>query len=228
MTGGMYDLSVKQWNPAAGCKFDCSYCYPSFRAQAKRQKHRCVGCYNYEPHEHPERLDQRLPLTGYGQFIFAIDMGDPAFVRPEYFRKVLDRVRRDDGRTFLFQSKNPAYFEDFKFPRNVILGATIETNRDELVREYVSPKVPLPTVRYNSMLGLDHPQKMVTIEPIMKFDLPIMVEWVREIAPRMVWMGYNSYPKQVTLPEPSLEEFRELHFELGKLGILTKLKTVRG
>jgi len=49
--------AAKTWNPFKGCEFDCLYCVPSFQAQAKRQKHRCLECYKYQPHEHPERLD---------------------------------------------------------------------------------------------------------------------------------------------------------------------------
>lgn len=29
---------------------------PSFQRQAKRQKRNCADCYEYRPHEHPERL----------------------------------------------------------------------------------------------------------------------------------------------------------------------------
>jgi hypothetical protein len=37
-----------------GCHFDCTYCVPTFKAQARRQKKNCMRCYGYEPHEHPD------------------------------------------------------------------------------------------------------------------------------------------------------------------------------
>jgi hypothetical protein len=32
---------AKTWNPFKGCRFDCTYCVPSFQRQAKRQMHLC-------------------------------------------------------------------------------------------------------------------------------------------------------------------------------------------
>ena len=66
----MYESSLKQWNPFMGCGFDCVYCEASFKRQAKRQKNRCVDCYNYIPHIHTERLTDYLPKTSKDEFIF--------------------------------------------------------------------------------------------------------------------------------------------------------------
>lgn len=68
---------VKTWNPFVGCKFNCIYCYPSFRRQAKRRKKWCEKCYNYEPHFHPERLG-RIPSA---KMIFTCAYGDIAFAK---------------------------------------------------------------------------------------------------------------------------------------------------
>jgi hypothetical protein len=54
----------------------------------------------------------------------------------------------------------------------------------------------------------------VTIEPIMKFDLPEMVEYVKRCKPSQVNLGLNSWDK-VKLPEPSKEEVKELITELN-------------
>lgn len=59
----MYATSKSRWNPWAGCNFGCIYCKTSFQKQAKRQKHRCLDCYNYALHAHPERLNKPLPKT---------------------------------------------------------------------------------------------------------------------------------------------------------------------
>lgn len=221
----MYKLSAKQWGPFAGCEFDCEYCKPSFQAQAKRQRHNCKMCYDYSPHEHPSRLDEALPKTGYMQFIFTVASGDVAFCSTEYLERILERIRKEKGKNFLIQSKNPETFQRVvaSIPSNVILGTTIETNRDCLVS--MIAKAPPPSKRFHDLLEIDHPTKMVTIEPVMDFDLDVMVDWIVAIKPVMVWLGYDS--RKSNLPEPPLEKVKQLYWELGKRGITVMLKTVR-
>jgi protein gp37 len=48
------------WNPVVGCTNGCAWCWA--RRQAKRQKKNCRKCYRFEPHLHPERLDEPLRL----------------------------------------------------------------------------------------------------------------------------------------------------------------------
>lgn len=46
------------WNPIVGCSRGCPYCYA--RRLAKRNGKRCAKCATFEPHLHPERLDEPL------------------------------------------------------------------------------------------------------------------------------------------------------------------------
>ena len=219
----MYKLSVEQWNVFKGCKYDCTYCGSSFKHQAKRQKHLCQQCYEYEPHTHPERLTQYLPRTKYMQFIFTCSSGDIAFCPTDYLEKILARIKKEPSKNFLIQSKKPSTFNRVSFPGNVILGTTIETNRDSLYEGVA--KAPLPSVRLKDFSKVKHPLKMVTIEPVIDFDLDVMVEWMKEIKPCMIWLGYDSGKNN--LPEPELEKVRELHWELSRAGFVVVLKTVR-
>ena len=220
----MYEFSVKQWNPFSGCEHECKYCVSSFQRQLKRwAKKNCQGCYKFEPHEHPERLSQSLPTTNYMQYIFTCSNGDIAFCETDYLKKIIKRIKKEPNKTFLIQSKDPKTFKRVAFPRNVILGTTIESNKDDLV-EAVS-KAPKPSERYNDFLEVNHPTKMITIEPVIDFDLDIMISWVIEIKPCMVWLGYDS--KKNNLVEPELEKVLQLYWELGKRDFLVKLKTVR-
>lgn len=220
--GNMYKLSAEQWNPFVGCHFDCAYCRQSFQAQAKRQLHNCYDCYGYKPHEHPNRLTESLPRTGYMQFIFTCASGDVAFCSTPYLERIVQRIRKEANKTFLIQSKNPATFNRVMFPENVILGTTIETNRDALAQAVA--KAPPPSQRYADLLAIKHPLKMVTVEPVMDFDLDVMVDWIARISPVMVWLGYDS--KRAKLPEPPLEKVRELHWELARRRITVMLKTI--
>jgi len=222
----MYSHSVYQWNPFCGCKFDCIYCRNSFQAQLKRwAKKNCQRCYNFEPHEHPERLNQSLPETGYMQFVFTCSMGDISFCSMEYLEKIVGRIRREQNKTFLIQSKNPKTFARIDWPNNVILGVTIETNCGGMYQYYKISKAPLPVIRCLDFIKIQHLFKMITIEPVLDFDVEIFRSRIKDINPCMVWIGYDS--KKNNLPEPPIEKVKELHWELSKMGIVVLLKKVR-
>ena len=214
----MYRDSVLQWNVFVGCRFDCIYCEKSFKLQMKRQKWKCIKCYNYEPHFHPERLNRKLPKTTGDQFIWPCSSGDITFAKPQCIYKILDAIKRHPDRTFLLQSKNPAVFKKYEpLPENVVLDITLETNRDEGYRGI--SKAPLPSKRFKDYLKVEHPRKFVTIEPVLDFDLKTFVSWIRRIKPERVYLGYDS--KNCRLPEPPLQKVLALESELKKF---TKVK----
>jgi hypothetical protein len=219
---------TKTWNPFKGCSFDCTYCRPSFQQQAKRQKQLCSKCYQYVPHCHPDRLD-RLPSY---KTIFACGDADISFCPPKFTRQIIDRIREHNKRcpykTFYFQSKRPAYFKPFLslFPPNVILLTTLETNRDAGYRKV--SKALLPSKRYQQFKDLDYSRKVVTIEPVMDFDDEVFPQWIVDLRPEYVWLGLNSHPECVTLPEPSLEKLRKLVEVIQSAGIQIQGKELRG
>lgn len=220
----MYELSVKQWSPFAGCEHDCVYCRSSFQRQLKRwARKNCPGCYEFTPHTHPERLNQKLPKTKHMQFIFTCSSGDIAFCPTEYLKEIIARIQSEPYKTFLIQSKDPQTFNRAIFPKNVILGTTLETNRDELCEG--TSKAPKPSQRYKDFAKVNHPLKMMTIEPVMDFDLDVMIDWVENINPCMLWLGYDSGKNK--LPEPELEKVKSLHWQLAKKGFVVILKTIR-
>jgi len=202
----MYRQSIQSWNPFVGCEYDCVYCMSSFKRQMKRRKKHCLDCYNFKPHFHAERLGRSLPRTNGNDFIFCCDMGDVAFCEPNWMHQILARIRQLPDRTFLIQSKNPSTFRNYRFPENVLLGTTIETDRDELYQEISS--APLPSQRYRAMMQLRHSRKIVTIEPILDFDVEILEEWISKIGPETCYVGYDS--KRNFLPEPELSKTRAL------------------
>jgi hypothetical protein len=110
------------------------------------------------------------------QFIFTCSSGDIAFCPTEYLERIITRIRSEPDRTFLVQSKDPCTFNKVILPKNVILGTTLETNKDELC-EGIS-KAPNPSQRYKDFFRVNHPLKMVTIEPVIDFDLDVMIDWV--------------------------------------------------
>ena len=220
----MYSLSVKQFNPFVGCKFGCVYCEESFKRQAKRQKQRCMKCYKYTPHTHPNRLSNYIPPTKGDEFSFTCATGDVSFCPTGFLKKIVKRIDSQPNKTFMIQSKNPKTFDRVVFPDNVILGITLETNRDQGYSKV--SKAPVPTQRFKDFLRIDHPRKMITIEPAMDFDLDVMLEWMKQIKPCIVWIGYDS-KSNCHFPEPDLKKSMNFHKAMQDEGIKVKLKTMR-
>lgn len=219
---------VKTWNPFMGCLFDCEYCKPSFQLQAKRQKQRCMVCYNYLPHEHPDRFS-RIPNA---KTIFVCGNGDICFSYKDYTERIIEAVSKHSnkhpGTAYYFQSKRPAYFIPFveHFPDSAIILTTLETNRDTGYSNV--SKAPLPSLRYEQFLQLPYDRKVITIEPIMEFDLEIFLSWIVSLKPEYVWLGFNSRPKQVVMLEPSEDKVRQLIEGIRNQNIKIIGKELRG
>ena len=225
----MYGLSAQQWNPFRGCNFDCIYCMESsFQSFGDRRLYDCKKCNNYEPHEHPERLlpEYELEDTPYMKFIFTCSSGDISFCSTEFLQLIINRIKQEPDKNFLIQSKNPDTFNRVRFPKNVILGTTIETNRDVLYRENNISKAPVPSKRYEDFLNVNHYQKMVTLEPLLDFDLDVMIEWICNINPLFVWIGTDDTSSSIykNKLEPSIDKIIQLYVELGIRGYAVMLK----
>ncbi|MEM2351902.1 MAG: DUF5131 family protein [Thermoproteota archaeon] len=208
------------WNPIVGCLHNCVYCWS--RRYATRLASKGIEPYKsrgFSPTLVPERLKQRLPE---GRIIFVSDMGDMwgSWVSRDWIEKILRIVRSKPRSRFLFLTKNPARYLEFisEFGNNVILGATIETNRD-----YGLSRAPPPKERYKAMLRLEWKWKALVIEPILDFD-DDFIDWVRRIKPCMIYVGYDNYGNK--LPEPSLFKTERLLRKVAGIAEL-KLGTIR-
>jgi len=219
---------AKSWNPFKGCGFGCVYCEPSFKRQSKRQKNLCQDCYDYTPHCHEDRL-RKIPSA---PVVFVCGNADISYCPPDFTRRIIARIVEHNARapykTYYLQSKRPAYFEPFlsELPENVILLTTLETNRDDGYGAI--SKAPVPSVRYEQFLSLDHPRKVVTVEPVLDFDLVTFATWIRRIHPEYIWLGFNSKPGAVSLPEPSEAKVQKFAEKLLDAGIEVRGKTLRG
>jgi hypothetical protein len=223
---------VKTWNPFLGCHYECNYCKPSFQRIisnfTKLRGSDCSGCLNYTPHEHPERL-KKIPSA---QTIFVCGNGDIVFARPEFVKRIIAQIKRHLERCpykqFYFQTRKPKCLEQYldDFPKdNVILITTLETNRDEGYNKVSN--APLLSKRYTEFKNLQWERKVVTIEPIMDFDIDIFLDWIISINPETVWIGYNSRPKSVQLDEPPIEKTKKIIDEIRKNNIVVKEKEMR-
>lgn len=227
----MYD-GTATWNPFKGCGFDCVYCKPSFQRQSKRWgKNNCEKCYKYEPHFHPERLD-RIPSA---DIIFVGGSSDISFCSTENIMKIIDAIKDHNPRkdkTYYFQSKNPVTFKRFMnyLPDNCVLLTTLETDKHFFTggRNYSDySEAPTPLKRVIEFSPLDYPRKVVTVEPVMEFSTNFDTV-IEGINPEYVWLGYNTKPGQVQLPEPSEQDVKKLISDLNEADIEVRGKDLRG
>jgi len=199
--GNMYPWVTHTWNPVRGkCPHQCTYCY-------MRKYWNKLGNLRLIEKEFKTNL-------GEGNIIFvgsSIDMFAES-IPENWIIRVLGYCKKFENE-YLFQSKNPERFFDFidYFPKNTILGTTIETNRD-----YGLTNAPNPFQRTVAMVEINdwvHKfKRMISIEPIMDFDLDNLVDMIWRINPKFVSIGADS--KNHNLPEPSKEKIEKLIKEL--------------
>lgn len=221
---------TKTWNPFIGCNHRCIYCVPSFQNFWKRKYKECSECQTFTPHQHDLKMPKNdavfvlgntdptflsedekdfviEEMRHYPEKRFFLQSKDPKCfekwlpVKGETDEEVKERLKGiHEGR----------YPEDFRreavigIPENTYLLTTLETNRDSGY-EKIS-KAPKPSRRYRDFLNLAWDKKIITIEPIMDFDLDTFVEWIVNIKPKTVFIGYNSHPEWLKGHYPDLYE----------------------
>jgi len=116
------------------------------------------------------------------------------------------------------QTKAPAFLYDHDFPTNIILGITLETDKKDfdtpsLYKTYGQISSALePASRAREFVCAQPQNRIVTIEPILQFDLNEFVVIIRSINPQVVYIGYDNH--NCHLPEPTLAETQRLIKEL--------------
>ncbi len=190
----MYPWVNATWNVIKGkCPHDCSYCY--MKRYPQPQLH-------FDPSEIKTKL-------GSGKTIFVGSSCDAwAESIPDiWIKSMLIQCAESTGNKYLFQSKNPIRFREYSgyYPTDFMLGTTIESNYN-LLNGSLAPNV---YERMKAMSGINHLiPKMVSIEPIITFDLDTLIEWIKNISPKFVSIGADSGNNY--LPEPSGDKVKAL------------------
>ena len=224
----MFHKVTRTWNPITGCLHYCVYCWARRLAEG-RLKNTKKYSEGFKPRFHPEELRKKFKP---GEFVFVADMGDMfgKWVPKEWILKVLEVVKRYPGTTFLLLTKNPKRYLDFyrvlEGLDNVVLGATIETDDDVLYFKHRISRAPMPCNRFQYMeLAPTIGRTMLSIEPILDFDLNIFLDKILKVEPEFVYVGYDNYNNK--LHEPPLHKTMELIDQLKEHGITVYTKTLR-
>ena len=216
--GNMYPWVTHTHSHLAGqCPHQCSYCYVQ-AMEHRFQTGRYIGAL---------RLDQDELKIPYGQdrTIFIEHMNDlfAEEVPDSWIREILKHCRLYASNTYVFQTKNPSRISafDYLLPNKLILGTTIETNRE------MTGQAPPAKLRAYAMalLRQKYPTMtlFVTIEPIHDLDVPEMLAYLTAIKPTFVNIGADS--KGYGLVEPSADKVRVLIAGVQALKIEIRKKT---
>lgn len=210
-TGQMYTWAYTT-NPLKGkCPHDCMYCYV--------ERLRNMGLKKYEGKleldENWFKLDLTIPEKD--KVIFVQSCGDlfAEAVPDKWITRILDRIEEFPETTFLIQSKNPTRFHNFSFPSNIILGTTIETNRN-----YPISKAPTPEERWQALKALPTTiAVMVSIEPVLDFDFVTLLAWMEDLKPTFISIGADSKGHNLIEPSP-----KKLQGFIDELGLITEVR----
>jgi DNA repair photolyase len=222
--GKMFNIVTATWNPVSGCLFNCVYCWARNLAETKLKDSQRYSK-GFKPSLNEKEFSDCFTM---GDLIFVSDMGDlfADWIPEEWIKKVFDYIRKFPEADFLFMTKNPRrYLSLLPFiPKNAILGVTIETNSDEIIQTDKVSCAPLPSYRYSAMKALEWSRKIVSIEPVLDFNVETLVKWVQDINPIVVYVGYDNYKHK--LREPTLQQTTDLLSKLPETSLVIR-KAIR-
>ena len=230
----MFDKVTRTWNPVITypCYHHCKYCWVHVIVEKYKLK-------TYlESRGKPILLKHRLrEKFEPNDFVFVCDTSDlfAEVVPSEYIRRVIDVVKKFPKTTFLFLTKNPKRYCEFlwEFPENAILGITYETDSDVLYTKYKVSRAPTPRTRIEAMLFVKswrpNLKRFISVEPIIDFNMEIMLNDILDVEPHIVYVGYDNYGMlaRYGIPEPPLNKTLELIDRLKSHGIEVRVKTLR-
>jgi DNA repair photolyase len=226
----MYEWVTHTANPLTGeCKHKCQYCYVN---KLKHAKPGIAKKYSGNPEISEAGLKQ---ISGEGKFIFICDMTDlfADNVHFETIMKILDKCKSKANNQYLLQTKNTRRLFDYlnfistekwveeihnsHFEKIFSICTTFESNRYYPEFMGFAPK-PIDRILEFKRLGFASHDRYITIEPIMDFDLDIMVEEIKGVFPKQVNIGADS--GRNNLPEPSKEKILNFIKELEKFTVV--------
>lgn len=136
------------WNPVTGCLYGCWYCYA-------RKLFTRFGK-SFEPQFHPERLKDPSKVKEPSK-IFCCSVSDlfASWTKITWRHNVLGEIKKCPQHIFQLLTKQPhLIYNDYVFPENVWLGATV-TNQDDVskIEEIKKKQARIKFVSFEPLLG---------------------------------------------------------------------------
>jgi DNA repair photolyase len=221
--GNMYPWVTHTHTHLGGvCGHGCDYCYVQ-AIERRFKKGRYVG---------PLWLhnDELEVSYGKGRTIFIEHCNDlfEESVHSIWIERILEHCNKWPENTYIFQTKNPRRYWHWlhEMPPKRMLGCTVETMREKLIKEYSA--APMPSERCKEMYYLSRrgERVFVTVEPILAgdiFEMSGLACWMRDIRPEFVNIGADS--KGAGLEEPTAEEVLHLLDRLEQYSVEVRQKT---
>lgn len=215
--GNMYNFVTHTWNPLAGqCPHKCIYC------STKKLKRYPVINKKYSGNLRliESYLDDKF---GENKTIFVCAQNDlfAESLEQDIILKIIGKCFENPYNKYLFQSKNPERMYSFYYPRDSILCTTIESDIEHNVSN--APSI------YNRITWMKKIKEdrrlvktMITIEPILKFDLKNLVELIKYANPNFINIGAKTGLKEIELNEPNKDEVEALKEALKGFNINIK------
>lgn len=192
--------------------------------------HKCVYCYVDNPRfGRPARYQGELRLIekefsvkyGEGNTIFIENCNDlfSAAVPRAFIKRIMAHCCLYPKNRYVFQTKNPSRYMDYQeeewmFPDNIILGCTIETNRN-VCGISAAPEPEERIYQISRLKGFA--PIFITVEPVLDFDIDILASWIDRIRPEFLNLGADS--KGHGLTEPTVEKIMQFTGKLREYGI---------
>ena len=203
----MYRFVSHIWNPVRGkCPYECSYCYVNKWGNIQK----------------PLFFDRSFlkDKLGNERFIFicsGCDLFAPD-VPIEWIMAVKEHTMQYPGNKYLWHTKSPLRLVELIEPGPPdIACVTIESNKGY---PEIS-KAPHPIQRIDLLNEWDG-KRMITVEPIMDFDLDLFGEMILDVHPMQVNIGADSGGNG--LPEPPAWKVKALieHLEKNNVAVHRK------
>ena len=212
------------WNPLGGvCLHKCRYCYVE---TLKKMFPGVKAKYSEGPRTNAKWLNEIKQFTD-KDFVFVCDMTDlfGHWVPTEIIQQIFIAISNSPAK-FLLLTKNPQRYRQLisigvPIPLNCILGCTVESNIDYSLSG--QPETTRLEVM-SELTEMGYPV-MLSIEPIMDFDLERFALWIAKVKPKFVAIGYDNYKNG--LVEPSFSKTVHLIHALEGAGIKVYQKTIR-
>lgn len=199
--GNMYNwISNTHSHMGGECPHKCSYCYVGTSRFGRAPRYTGDLCL----------IEEEFKVNyGEGKSIFVEHCNDlfAKEVPDEFIRRILAHCGTWPKNKYIFQTKNPTRMEKYthRFPPDVLLGTTIESNIEHTAMGHA----PSPGQRIFSITELATAYDcFITVEPILDFDVDILVSWLCKSHVDFVNIGADS--KGNNLPEPSVDKVKAL------------------